>query len=286
MSSDPEYAYEAALNNVDHVNSIAWSECRLNPMKGCTKCSPECGPVGKKGGCYSPLWAWRHTCMGTDGYENVVTRNAITGVSEFTGRVNVVPKEYGKIRKFKSGMMVFVNSMSDTFHKEVPSDELTKLFDGMNSRPDVIFQILTKRSARMAEMNIPVHKNIWMGVTCGCKASLYRLDDLRRVNAKTRWVSVEPLLEELDLSPWLADGTLQWVVVGGQSGATAPQHRLKISWVKKIKDDCQRYGVAFFFKQWSGVRPKTQTPYPPVLDGQIWHQYPGDAANPVDQANR
>jgi protein gp37 len=134
--------------------------------------------------------------------------------------------------------------------------------------------VLTKRAARMAKFSqrYAIPDKVWCGVTVGCKASLHRLDILREVRAVRRWASVEPLIEMLDLEPWLADGTLSWVVVGGESG---PRHRpMDPAWAVDILRQCQRHGVPFFLKQWSGRAPKKDTEYPPTIDGQVWHQFP------------
>lgn len=213
--------------------------------------------------------------MGTPGYENTVKDDA------FTGTVGIVRKEYEKIRRIRSERL-FINSMSDTFHVAVSDDDIHGLFDAMAANASgTNFLICTKRAARLANMasTLPITSNMWMGVTVGCQKSLHRLDHLRKVPATIRWVSVEPMLEPLDLTPWLSDGTLQWVVVGGESKkGFRPMQR---EWAQAILDQCRQYGVPFFLKQWSAFNPKTDVEYPPTLEGQVWHEFPVLAAKSI-----
>lgn len=247
---------------VNLVTEIAWATGTCNPFKGCLWCSPECDS------CYAVNWAIRHQAMGTTGYHGTVADRAFTGV------VNVVPKEIETLKGVRSERL-FVNSMSDTFHHNASDEDIRLVFKAMaENTQGTNFLICTKRSGRLAKMasSIPITDNMWIGVTAGCKKSLHRLDHLRRVPAAIRWVSVEPMLEELDLTPWLADGTLNWVVVGGESGKG---HReMKREWAEAILDQCRRYGVPFFLKQWSAFHPKKDVEYPPTLEGKVWHEFP------------
>ncbi|ARJ68251.1 hypothetical protein WV31_19005 [Magnetospirillum sp. ME-1] len=241
---------------------MAWTTKTISPAKGCTQCSPECEE------CYATNWAARHQAKGSRGYAGTVKDG------KFTGVVGIVADEIGKLAKINTDL-VFVNSMSDTFHANVPDETVKAIFDAMAANPhDTRFQVLTKRAARMAAFSqgYAIPDKVWCGVTVGCQSSLHRLDQLRKVKAAVRWVSCEPLLEPLDLTPWLADGTLSWVVVGGESGL---RHRpMDAAWVEDILGQCQRHGVPFFLKQWSGRSPKKDTEYPPTIDGQVWHQFP------------
>lgn len=241
---------------------IAWATATVNPFKGCSKVSAECK------NCYAVNWAARHQAKGTLGYDGTVKDR------KFTGRIGVAQHEFENLRKATSER-VFVNSMSDTFHESVSEKNIKKVFKAMaDNTSDANFLVCTKRSARMAAFsaNHAIPDKVWCGVTVGCRKSLARLDDLRRVKAKIRWASIEPLLEEIDIEPWLADGTLQWVVVGGESG---PGHRpMDPAWAEKIQRACVEHGVPFFLKQWSAMFPKKDVEYPPMIDGREWREYP------------
>ncbi|OAN67320.1 DUF5131 family protein [Magnetospirillum moscoviense] len=210
---------------------IAWATETVNPFKGCSKVSPECKH------CYAVGWATRHQALGSRGYAGTVKNKT------FTGTIGVVPEVIDELRSAKSDR-VFVNSMSDTFHANVSDADVTALFDAMTANPSKSqFLVCTKRADRMAAFSqaYAVPDKVWCGVTVGCRNSLHRLDDLRRVKAKIRWVSVEPLLEEIDIEPWLADGTVNWVVVGGESG---PNHRpMDKAWAEKIAREHMDEGV-------------------------------------------
>jgi protein gp37 len=252
----------SALTSLSGGHAIAWTSKTISPIKGCTKCSSECSK------CYAVQWAVRHQAKGSRGYDGTVKDG------DFTGTIGIVPTEITRLAKVRADL-VFVNSMSDTFHANVPDDTVRAMFEAMADNPHgTKFQICTKRAKRMAKFSqgYAIPDKVWCGVTVGCKKSLHRLNALRQVRAKVRWVSVEPLLEPLDLEPWLADGTLSWVVVGGESG---PGYRpMDPAWAEAILRQCQKHGVPFFLKQWSARSPKTQTEYPPTIDGKVWHQFP------------
>ncbi|WP_096701029.1 DUF5131 family protein [Magnetospirillum sp. 15-1] len=256
------------------TTEIAWATGTCNPFKGCSKISPECA------NCYMTGWAYRHQQMGTPGYEDTVKGEK--GKRIPTGKIGVVNKEIDALRTVKTERL-FVNSMSDTFHDNVDDATIRRVFEAMDAnKTGTNFLICTKRSERMAEMSatLPIPRSVWIGVTCGCNKSLHRLDDLRKVRAAVRFVSVEPLLEPIDLTPWLADGTLQWVIVGGESGKG--WRKMEKAWAEAILRQCQQYGVPFFLKQWSAFKPKQDVEYPPTIDGHVWHQYPGhDDDQPV-----
>ena len=248
------------------TTEIAWATGTCNPFKGCSKVSPECA------NCYMTGWAYRHQCMGNEGYEGTVKGER--GKRVPTGKIGIVEKQIESLKTIKTKRL-FVNSMSDTFHENVDAETIARVFDSMKANGNgTNFLICTKRSARMAEMSqtLDVPDNIWMGTTCGCQSSLHRLDDLRRTKAKIRFVSVEPLLEPLDITPWLADGTLNWVIVGGESGKG--WRKMEKEWAEAILRHCQQFNVPFFLKQWSAFKPKSDAEYPPTIDGQVWHQYP------------
>lgn len=260
--TSPKPRKRKAAPAANSKTGIAWATETVNPFKGCSKVSPECKH------CYAVGWAARHQAQGSRGYAGTVKDKT------FTGTIGVVPEVVDKLRLVTSER-VFVNSMSDTFHAKVSDADVRAVFDAMTANPsDSQFLVCTKRADRMAAFSqgYVIPDKVWCGVTVGCRESLHRLDDLRRVKAKIRWVSVEPLLEEIDIEPWLADGTVNWVVVGGESG---PHHRpMDKAWAEKIARACQKHNVPFFFKQWSARTPKKDVEYPPTIDGRVWQQYP------------
>jgi protein gp37 len=242
--------------------AIAWATETVNPLKGCSMVSAECT------NCYALNWATRHQAKGNRGYDGTVKEG------KFTGVIGVVQDEIDKLSKIRAER-VFLNSMSDTFHANVPDVTVMAMFEAMARNPSrTDFLVCTKRPDRMAEFSqeFAIPDKVWCGTTVGCAKSLSRLNDLRHVRARIRWGSFEPLLEPLDISPWLADGTLSWVVVGGESG---PRFRsMDKTWAENLWQQCQRYGVPFFLKQWSARLPKKEVEYPPTLHGRTWHEYP------------
>ncbi len=214
--------------------SITWTETTWNPITGCTQCSPECRL------CYAKAMALR--LKGTLSYKY---RNGF--------KLTLHPDELTEPLEYKkSNTMCFVCSMSDLFHEDVPVDYIDEVFKVIVSRRDITFQVLTKRSNRMYQyfQKRAVPQNCWIGVTCGCSESLHRLDDLRKIeSASVRWVSVEPLLE--DIGPKMDLTGINWVVVGGESGPGA--HQMKEEWAWNLKELCDASGVAFFFKQWGSI---------------------------------
>jgi protein gp37 len=169
---------------------------------------------------------------------------------------------------WKKPRFVFVNSMSDLFHKDVPDSYVLRVFDVMRRAHWHVFQILTKRSRRLAQMSvrIPWAENVWMGVSVECDGYLFRVDHLRQTSAQTRFLSLEPLLgplRNIDLSG------IDWVIAGGESGPGA--RPVEESWVADIRDQCLAANVPFFFKQWGGVFKKRNGR---ILDGRTWDEMP------------
>ena len=164
--------------------------------------------------------------------------------------------------------MIFVNSMSDLFHKDVPTSFIEKTFAVMQKASWHSFQVLTKRSDRLLEIEriIGIPKNVWLGVSVECEDYLYRIDDLRAVNAPVKFLSLEPLIGPL---PNLNLDGIDWVIVGGESGPGA--RPMQEEWVTDIRDTCLGSGVPFFFKQWGGVFKKRAGR---VLEGRTWDQMP------------
>jgi protein gp37 len=183
-------------------------------------------------------------------------------------KVTLHPEAVEEPYRWKKPRVVFVNSMGDLFHEDVPVEFIQQIFEVMNQCPHHTFQILTKRSQRLAELALLLNwtENIWMGVTVENSDYLPRMDDLRRVDAQVRFLSLEPLLGPLD------DLTLEgidWVIVGGESG---PQARpMKKEWVLSIQSKCRKCRVPFFFKQWGGVQKKKAGR---LLKGRTWDQIP------------
>lgn len=170
--------------------------------------------------------------------------------------------------KWRKPRLVFVNSMSDLFHKGVPSDFILRVFDVMNACPNHTFQVLTKRPSRVLQLNdrISWTPNIWMGTSIESERWRERLGVLKRTDAAIRFLSLEPLLGPL---PDLALEGIDWVIVGGESGPKA--RAMKSEWVRDIRDQCVRSETAFFFKQWGGVFKKKNGR---TLDDKIWDQLP------------
>ena len=211
---------------------IEWTGATWNPVTGCTKITAGC----KK--CYAERLAFRLHAMGSHRYRNgfrvTLHRDAID-----------LPKSWRMPR------MIFVNSMSDLFHHDVPLDFISRIFDTMRECKQHTFQVLTKRSKRLLEIasHIEWPVNVWMGVSVENGAVLNRIDDLRTVPAAVRFLSCEPLigsLKGIDLKG------IHWVIVGGESGVGA--RPMKIQWVREIFRACRKAHVPFFFKQWGGVR--------------------------------
>lgn len=230
-------------------SQIEWTEITWNPSSGCSKVSPGCAH------CYAERMAKRLQAMGQSRYRNGF---------KVTLHPEAVEEPYG----WKKPRVVFVNSMSDLFHEDVPVEFIQRIFEVMNRCPHHTFQILTKRSQRLTELAPLLNwtENIWMGVTVENGDYLPRIDDLRRVDAQVRFLSLEPLLGPLD--DLTLDG-IDWVIVGGESG---PQARpMKKEWVLSIQSKCRKSRVPFFFKQWGGVQKKKAGR---LLNGRTWDQVP------------
>ena len=162
---------------------------------------------------------------------------------------------------------IFVNSMSDLFHPDVPDDFIAKVFGMMAATPRHQYQVLTKRSKRLGDFahKLPWPANVWMGVSIETQAYSFRADHLRAVPAAVRFISAEPLLGHLSLN---LDG-IDWLIAGGESGAHA--RPMSIDWARELRDDCVKADIAFFFKQWGGHHPKTGGR---ELDGRLWDEFP------------
>lgn len=230
-------------------SSIEWTEATWNPVTGCTKISPGCKF------CYAERMARRLQAMGTDNYRNGFQLT-------LQPRMLELPLTWTKPR------LIFVNSMSDLFHDRVPLSYIEQVFDVMRRASWHTFQVLTKRSERLAELS-PVldwPPNVWMGVSVENQNYVHRIDDLRTTNAAIRFLSLEPLLGPLAN---LNLENIHWAIVGGESGPGA--RPMKEEWVTEIRDQCVSAKVPFFFKQWGGFNKKRAGR---ILQGQTWDQLP------------
>ena len=213
-------------------SNIEWTEMTWNPVTGCTKVSQGCKH------CYAERMAKRLTAMGAERYRN--------GFS-----VTLHPDLVDIPRGWRLPRVVFVNSMSDLFHDDIPLAYIQRVFATMRDCPRHTFQVLTKRSERLSALapHLPWPENVWMGVSVEDARVLHRVADLQSVQAKVRFLSLEPLIGPLESLP--LDG-IHWVIVGGESG---PQARpMRKEWVKDILRQCRAAKVPFFFKQWGGTR--------------------------------
>jgi protein gp37 len=213
-------------------SKIEWTEMTWNPVTGCSRISAGCRH------CYAERMARRLKAMGNARYANGF---------EVTLHDDLVDLP----RRMRAPRVVFVNSMSDLFHEQVPTGFIRRVFDTMRACPQHTFQVLTKRSKRLRELapDLPWPYHVWIGVSVEDNRVLHRVEDLRAVPADVRFLSCEPLIGRIDNVP--LDG-ISWVIVGGESGPGArPMER---AWVELIRRQCRSAGVRFFFKQWGGAR--------------------------------
>jgi protein gp37 len=241
------------------LSSIEWTDATWNPVTGCTKISPGCKH------CYAERIANRLQLMGQHRYRNGF-------------RLTLQPDLLNQPLRWKEPKLVFVNSMSDLFHEEIPLGYIQRVFQVMTKADWHVFQILTKRAQRLVELasELDWPANVWMGVSVENQDHVSRIDYLRRVPAAVRFLSVEPLLGPIADLP-LED--IHWVIVGGESGPGA--RPIKAEWVRDIRDRCRSFRVPFFFKQWGGVH---KARYGRQLDGRSWDDMP--ALPPARQAGR
>ena len=246
-------------------SSIEWTEATWNPIAGCTVLSPGCT------NCYAMRMARRLEAMGQNKYRG--TTRITGGRPKWTGRINLDERALEIPGSWKSGRLVFVNSMSDLFHEAVPWDFITRIFDVMRSAPQHTFQILTKRAERLEELTRDFEwpENVWMGVSVENQNHFWRIDRLRRVSSKVRFLSLEPLLGPIALNDLSG---IDWVIAGGESGPFA--RPLQPEWVRSVRDDCIAQNVAFHFKQWGGKNKKSTGR---VLDDRTWDQIPRRVSN-------
>ncbi len=230
-------------------SAIEWTESTWNPVTGCTKISTGCK------NCYAERMAKRLQAMGQFNYRNGFKLTCHNHVLD-------LPLHW------KRPQMIFVNSMSDLFHKQVPKVFILKTFDTMNKASQHKFQILTKRATHLEDLSssLPWSNNIWMGVTVENSDYKERINSLRRTDASIKFLSLEPLLDDVGV---LNLEGIDWVIVGGESGPKA--RPIKASWVRNVRKQCKKQNVSFFFKQWGGVNKKKNGR---TLDGRTWDELP------------
>ncbi len=238
-------------------SSIEWTDTTWNPVTGCTKISAGCD------NCYAERFSER--------FRGVKGHPFRTGFD-----LTLRPERVGQPLTWKRPRMIFVNSMSDLFHKKIPAAYIASVFDTMEKADRHVYQILTKRSSLMLKFineryksrKVPAH--IWLGVSVENAQAVSRVAHLQKANATVRFLSVEPLIApvgELDLRG------IDWVIVGGESGCGA--RPMKPEWALDIRDQCVDAGVAFFFKQWGGRSPKAAGR---LLEGKEWNEFPPSPA--------
>ncbi|MCX5569637.1 DUF5131 family protein [Kaistia nematophila] len=242
--------------------SIEWTDATWNPVAGCTILSAGCT------NCYAMRMAARLEAMGVEKYEGLTRKTG--GRAKWTGKIALDESSLSAPAKWAKARRVFVNSMSDLFHEDVPVEFIRRVWGVMEDTPRHTYQILTKRPDRMLEVlsnsQFPVLPNVWLGTSVEDGRVVHRLDDLRRVPAAIRFVSFEPLIGSV------ADANLSgihWAIVGGESGPKA--RPMDPAWVDEIADMCSEGDVAFFFKQWGGRNKKATGR---LYQGRTWDFLP------------
>jgi protein gp37 len=242
-------------------SAIEWTDATWNPVRGCTKISPGCKH------CYAETFAERFRGVKGHPYEQGFD-------------LRLVPEKLAEPLRWRTSKVIFVNSMSDLFHDEVPDNYIVAVAQVMAAAKWHTYQVLTKRSERLRELlNTKLRfaaeqRHIWWGVSVEDKKyGLSRIEDLQNADATVRFLSVEPLLEDLGK---LDLRGIDWMIVGGESGAGA--RPMKKEWVLPLRDQCKRSGIPFFFKQWGGVRKKKAGRR---LEGKTYDEFPSRVRHPI-----
>jgi protein gp37 len=241
-------------------STIEWTDTTWNPVAGCNIASPGCT------NCYAMRLAARLDAMGVEKYRGLTRKSGKRHV--WTGRIRCDENALALPSRWRRPRKIFVNSMSDLFHDGVPFEFIARVWSAMEETPRHIFQVLTKRPERMRQVlkDLPLLPNVWLGTSVEDSRVVQRIDELRATPAAIRFVSFEPLIGSVAKADLTA---IHWAIVGGESG---PRHRpLEADWVREVHDLCRRDGVAFFFKQWGGSRPKSNGR---SLDGTNYDEYP------------
>ncbi|MFZ1807338.1 MAG: phage Gp37/Gp68 family protein [Cyclobacteriaceae bacterium] len=230
-------------------SSIEWTEMTWNPTTGCTKISTGCKF------CYAEIMSKRLKAMGVEKYKDAF-------------KVRIHPDQLRIPNTWKSAKIVFVNSMSDLFHEDIPLDFIKQVFTVMNNNPNHVFQVLTKRAERLYEVHKELNwtHNIWMGVSVENEKAVDRIDYLRKTKARVKFLSCEPLIGPLSR---LKLKKIDWVIVGGESGHKP--RPMDAEWVLDIQEQCKKAGVRFFFKQWGGRNKKAAGR---LLNGRTYDEMP------------
>ena len=233
-------------------SNIEWTEMTWNPTTGCNKISAGCKF------CYAEVMSRRLKAMGQEKYKHGF-------------KLTVHPKSLDAPYEWKKPKTVFVNSMSDLFHKDVPLSFIKRVFDVMNDTPQHTYQVLTKRPEIVLKYNDKLNwtSNIWMGTSVEDSRVTNRIDALRETNAQVKFLSLEPLIGPL---PNLNLNNIHWAIVGGESGHGA--RPMEFKWVWEIKQQCNRAGVLFFFKQWGKTEFNTN-PNDPTIDTEHYQHAKG-----------
>jgi len=237
---------------------IEWTDATWNPVTGCNKISPGCKF------CYAERMSRRLQAMGQSNYRNGF-------------KLTLQPQMLEHPLHWRQPRRIFVNSMSDLFHEDVPLDYIRRVFQVMTRAHWHEYQVLTKRSDRLRDLDSDLkwQAQIWMGVSIENEDYIFRADDLRKTGAHVKFLSIEPLLGPLHK---LKLKGIDWAIVGGESGPGA--RPIDPDWVRELRDRCERERVAFFFKQWGGVL-KSRTGR--LLDGRTWDQMPAESAERLIQ---
>lgn len=234
---------------VSQVSKIEWTDCSWNPVTGCTKISPGCA------NCYAEAMARRLEGIGHTEYQNGF-------------KVTLQKHRIYDPLKWKKSKKIFVNSMSDLFHQDVPLQYIQAVFKVMAEAKQHTFQVLTKRAERLGNVfqYLEWPDNVWMGVSVESESYIPRIEHLLKVPAKVRFISFEPLIDEVTS---LNLTGIHWVIAGGESGQRARQ--MKPEWIRSIRDACIEQDIPFFFKQWDKARKKELGR---TLDGIKWEEFP------------
>ena len=235
-------------------SKIEWTEATWNPTTGCNKISPGCAH------CYAERFAERWRGIPGHSYEQGFD-------------LRIWPERLNMPSRWKKSRLIFVNSMSDLFHPDVPDDFIQRVFEVMGNASWHKFQVLTKRPDRMLEISEQLGEfppNVWAGVSVESQPWVWRIERLKNIQASVKFLSCEPLLGPLNLP--LDD--INWVIVGGESGGGA--RKMEIQWVRDIREQCLESKVPFFFKQWGGFNKKKNGR---ELDGRTWDEFPIDVAS-------
>lgn len=240
--------------------SIEWTDATWNPVAGCTVLTAGCS------NCYAMRMAARLEAMGVEKYKGLTRKSG--GRAKWTGKLSLDRKSLSIPASWSRPRRVFVNSMSDLFHADVPAEFIGEVWKVMAETPRHTYQVLTKRPDRMIKIvpSLPKLPNVWLGTSVEDDQVLHRIDELRQVPAVVRFVSFEPLIGSVKAAKLAG---IHWAIVGGESGPKA--RYMDHTWVDEVFDICHRDGVAFFFKQWGGRNKKAAGR---LLNGRVYDEMP------------